>query len=258
MPRWTKKQGGRASSSQAAKMPRWTKKQGGRASSSQAAKKTREYRGNDAQNSIIDTLAKHSSMDSKFLNRHTDFFTTSHDLPHWHQAGKLQFVTFHLADSLPSEVLTQLQHEKNLWLEKHKAPLNKDDEAEYHHRFSQFVDKWLDAGHGSCILKINSVAATLENTLLHFNGVRYQLHAYVIMPNHVHALLETFGNFTVQSIMHSWKSYSAGRINKLLGLTGQLWMHDSYDRIIRNERHYTNVKKYILKNIETGGVLWSL
>ncbi len=197
-------------------------------------------------------------MDSKYLDWQLDFHTSHHNLPHWHQNGKLQFVTFHLADSLPAGVLERLRAEKKQWLEKHPIPWSRAEEKEYHHRFSQFVDRWLDAGYGSCLLRICAAADILEQVLNYFNGERYILHAYVIMGNHVHVLVETGDIYTIQSIMHSWKSFSASAINKAIGRKGKLWMNDSFERMIRDARHYNNVRTYIHKNIMRGGVRWKL
>lgn len=135
-------------------------------------------------------------MDDKFFDWHAHIETTSGVLPHWHQSGKLQFVTFHLGDSLPQIVLQGMERDKKMWLATHTKPWDKEVEAEYHNRFSQFVDKWFDKGAGSCILGKQEIAGIVEDSLLYFNGERYLLHAYVIMPNHVHLLVEITGKFT--------------------------------------------------------------
>lgn len=159
-------------------------------------------------------------MSSIFLDRNTPIETTSRNLPHWHQDGKLQFVTFHLADSLPQSILTELQQEKELWLKTHPTPWTEEETKEYHYRYSRFVDRWLDAVHGSCLLSQPAIADIVENKLNHFNGVRYLLHAYVVMPNHVHVLVETEESEKLTAIMHSWKSFTAHAINKLSGTNG--------------------------------------
>lgn len=177
-------------------------------------------------------------------------------LPHWHQDGKLQFVTFRLNDSLPQTVLAKMEQEKENWIKRHPKPWSEVVSKEYFRRFTLFVDLWLDADYGSCVLRQEEISDVMEHTLLYFNGQRYILHDYVIMPNHVHVLLEVLSGYKLYDILHSWKSFSAGAINKLLKNEGVLWRRESFDRLVRDERHYIRVKEYILKNIRSGGIKW--
>ena len=87
-----------------------------------------------------------------------------------------------------------------------------------------------------------------HNTLNHNNGNTYLLHSYVIMPNHIHLLLEPKGTATIQQITHSIKSFSSHEINKLQKSTGSIWQKEFFDRIIRNEEHYMRVLEYIKNN----------
>ena len=128
-------------------------------------------------------------------------------LPHWHQDGKYVFVTFRLHDSLPQEKLDQLREEKESWLKRHPQPWNIKVTKEYIEKFGKAVDKWLDNGHGDCLLKKQSNRKIVEDALLFFNGKRYDLVAFVVMPNHFHAIVRT-------EIMRSLKSYTAKEINK--------------------------------------------
>ena len=77
---------------------------------------------------------------------------------------------------------------------------------------------------------------------------RYRLHAYIVMPNHVHALFELFDADDLPAILHSWKSFTASRLNKLLGRSGQIWREEYFDRLIRNAEHYENVISYYREN----------
>ena len=169
-------------------------------------------------------------------------------LPHWHQDGKLQFVTFRLADSLPQERLKELKQGKESFLQQHPQPWDKETEALYYSRFGSKVDEWLDAGMGSCILRMPFVRKIVADALDHFDGERYVIHSCVIMPNHVHVLVEPFGENKIGEILHSWKSFTANEINKQIGSSGAVWCRESYDRIIRDEEHYQNVLRYIADN----------
>ena len=166
-------------------------------------------------------------------------------LPHWQQNGATYFVTFRLADSLPQVKLQLLQEEKEDWQKKHPEPLSEAEKAEYHRLFSQRVDKWLDAGMGECHLKNPQLAKIVADALAYFDGDRYHLGEWVIMPNHVHVIVTPLGNHKLSEITHSWKSFTANQINKYLNRRGQLWQKESYDQIVRSAQDLERVQIYI-------------
>jgi REP element-mobilizing transposase RayT len=110
------------------------------------------------------------------------------------------------------------------------------------------IEEYLDTGTGSAWLKRRDVAHLIQSALLFFDGERYRLSAWVIMPNHVHALVRPECGNTLSNILHSWKSYSANQANKLLGRTGEFWHEDYFDRYIRNAEHYQRAIDYIEHN----------
>ncbi len=75
------------------------------------------------------------------------------------------------------------------------------------------------------------------------------------MPNHVHILIEVFNGFSLSEIIHSWKSFSANQINKLLNRTGQVWMMEYFDRYIRDYEHFDKVVNYIHNNPVKAGLV---
>ncbi|MBT5812999.1 MAG: hypothetical protein HOI15_01415 [Opitutales bacterium] len=74
------------------------------------------------------------------------------------------------------------------------------------------------------------------------------------MPNHVHATVTPKTGFELSSILHSWKSFTATRINQLTGKTGSLWHAESYNQILLNESHQWKVEEYIRKNPTKAGI----
>ena len=106
----------------------------------------------------------------------------------------------------------------------------------------------MDQGHGACWLRYPAVRQVLEKSLEFVNDKMALVHAYVIMPNHVHVVLETHEGMEIQRVMHSLKSYTALRINRLLHREGGLWQREYHDRIIRNKAHYENAINYIIEN----------
>src|SRR6266853_1334737 len=183
-----------------------------------------------------------------------DVDVTRRNLPHWQQAGKTYFVTFRLADSIPATKLSQLEDERRVWLNANPEPWTAEQRQAYYERFSAKIDEWLDAGGGSCVLKDERVAKVVVDALIHFNGERYNLGAWVVMPNHVHVVVTPHDGHHIRDILHSWKSFTAHKINELLGQTGRFWQHESYDHIVRNERALYKIQEYIDRNPEKAGI----
>lgn len=177
------------------------------------------------------------------IEKHTTF-----RLPHWQQDEKSFFVTWRLADSLPKEKLDQWSAEKEQWLLENPKPWDDQTEEAYHERFSQSIDQWLDAGSGSCLLAQAPIAKILGDALHHFDGERYLLDSYVIMPNHVHILFRLAANHRLEDVIHSWKSFTAKEIHQICGSEGELWQKDYWDRMVRNPTHYANIVRYMEMN----------
>lgn len=170
------------------------------------------------------------------------------NLPHWQQGEVWVFITWRLGDSLPKAKLDQWKDERAIWLSHHPEPWDEKIEAEYHDRFSQQIDEWLDQGIGSCVLKDPANAKIVADALRHFDGERYELASFVVMPNHVHVLFRPLEEHALAEIVKSWKGFTAREINKRIGTAGPLWQDEYWDRLIRNKRHFFKVAEYIRKN----------
>jgi REP element-mobilizing transposase RayT len=184
----------------------------------------------------------------KFFNPFVDVEKHTTVLPHWEQPGASYFVTFRLADALPRQKLDNWKRERDAWLEAHPQPWSEEVEKEYHERFSSTIEGWLDAGHGSCVLRDPNAARIVGDALNHFEGVRCVQHEWVVMPNHVHALFTLLGEHPLDELLHSWKSFTSNRIHEMTGVDGHLWQRDYFDRLIRDETHFRNCVRYIRKN----------
>ena len=169
-------------------------------------------------------------------------------LPHFDHPGLVQSVTFRLADSLPGVKLAQWQAELDLVA---GARGSGPQVIEYHRR----IEEWLNRGHGCCALHDGRVAEMVEDALLHFDGERYRLLAWVVMPNHIHAMLETLPGFRLGDLLHSWKSYSAKKANHILGRSGSFWQEDYFDRYIRDADHLREARRYIEQNPVQAGLV---
>lgn len=169
------------------------------------------------------------------------------NLPHWRQYGATYFVTFRLADSLPQSKLIQLAEERDFWVQAHPDP-SENDWEQHQHELMTKVEKWLDQGHGDCILQKESAAVFVESAMRYFDKKRYSLFSFVIMPNHCHIILKPLDGYKLEDILQSWKSYTSLKINRMCGRTGVMWQEEAFDRIIRDSDHLRRVVRYIEKN----------
>lgn len=183
----------------------------------------------------------------RFYNSSAITLKSGDSLPHWEQTGATYFITFRLGDSIPSDILEEWKMERAAWLLAHPKPWSETVEGEYHRRFSVRVDEWLDLGSGKCLLRHPENREILSSTLLKDHGSNYAMHAFVIMPNHVH-LLATIRLGTLADHLQSWKGSSSFQINRRLGLGGSFWQRNYFDRMIRDARHYQRCLRYIANN----------
>ncbi len=173
---------------------------------------------------------------------------TRNHLPHWEQVGRSYFITFRLADAVPAHLLRRWQEEREIWLSFHPEPRSAEDEQEYHRRFSSRMDRWLDAGHGSCVLREERARKIVVEALRYFEGERHHTFSSVVMPNHVHACVMLHPECVLEKVVSAWKRRSARLINDLRGTRGAVWQADYFDRIIRDGGHFDSVVRYIRNN----------
>jgi putative transposase len=161
-------------------------------------------------------------------------------LPHFDAPNVIQSITFRLADSLPASI--ELRRALEIVPDRPDARL-------------QRLESLLDAGRGACALRDPRAARIVEDALLYLDGQRYRLLAWVVMPNHVHMLIEIIEGHSLSGIMQSLKVRTARECNRLLGTSGRFWEPEYYDRMIRNERHLSNVILYIHSNPVVAGLV---
>lgn len=145
-------------------------------------------------------------------------------LPHLKRAGAVYFVTFRLADSLPAAEIARPKHERKVILEQARAaksPLPWHEEQQLLAWYCDKVEALLDAGHGACWLSKPEIAGLVAGALKHFDGQRHELRAWVVMPNHVHAIVWPMPGHTLSEILHSWKSFTSSQGNTSLQRVGQ-------------------------------------
>lgn len=153
-------------------------------------------------------------------------------LPHYDAPGITQFVTFRLADAMPAsrrsewEALLIIESERRRRIE---------------------LEAYLDRGVGECWLARPEIASIVQNALRHFDGQRYRLQAWVVMPNHVHVLVDIWQT-PLAAVVQSWKRFTAREANKLLGREGTFWEREYWDTWIRDEEHRRKAVRYVESN----------
>jgi len=165
-------------------------------------------------------------------------------LPHWEVDDADYFVTFRLRDSLPLEIARQLVKERE-----HLVRIAQTDAERViiDEQFGIRLDSYLDVGYGSCILRDHG--GVVADAIRHFDGVRYLLHAWCVMPSHVHVLFRLAHGRDLERVLHSWKSYTAHQI----GL-GVIWQREYFDRVIRGPEEFRDTRNYIVRNPDKAGL----
>jgi len=158
-------------------------------------------------------------------------------LPHFDGRTKPQSITLHLADSVPARVVERWEDELRNLSDEHRLVIMR-----------QRIDQYLDQGYGECYLRDPDIAKLVQDSLLKYDGVRYNLFAWCVMPNHEHSLMTRFEDTDLETIMQAHKSFTAHAANKLLHRKGSFWMTEYYDREIRNEEHFYKALRYIENN----------
>ena len=169
-------------------------------------------------------------------------------LPHWHQDGKTQFVTFRLADSLPQDKVAEIKGLISNFEILHPKPWDKNTVSEYNKLVGPILERNLDNGYGECVLGDEAVRGIVEEAITRCDGDTYEVLAYVIMPNHVHILVNMSAERTLGMFIKYIKGSTSHKINQLLNRQGALWMRRYFDRIVRSEDHLKHYIHYIYNN----------
>jgi REP element-mobilizing transposase RayT len=153
-------------------------------------------------------------------------------LPHFDAPNVTQMVTFMLADSFPVE-------RRREW----EIILKESDNSIKRRQ----LEAWLGRGHGQCWLRRPDVAAVVEQALLERNKHHFEMQAWVVMPNHVHLIVDVWDT-PLSKLIGLWKGKSAFLANRLLGRHGQFWQEDYFDTLIRDETHLKKAIHYTENN----------
>ncbi len=178
-------------------------------------------------------------------------------LPHWDQPGATYSLTIRLHDSLPRVVVARLREEQNRLrhsITNGTRKLTVHEKADVRAQFEEKFDRELHHGFGAAYMNEPAIAEIVANTITYFDGQRYELHAWCVMPNHAHAVVTPTDGWSLDRIVHSWKGYSARMANRAMNRQGAFWQREYFDRIIRDEQDLAGCIAYVLANPEKAGL----
>ena len=181
-------------------------------------------------------------------------------LPHWSQPGTISFITFRTRDSMPKSVVDCWLHDRRQWLRNNGINPMADNwgqalelldvrlQNEFHRMFSERWHDELDKCHGECVLREPGPAQIVAGSLKHFDGDRYELTDFVVMPNHVHLLAAFLDPDEMLKQCESWKHFTAREINRQLKRKGRFWQQDGFDHLVRSVDQFEHFRRYIADN----------
>lgn len=171
--------------------------------------------------------------------------------------GGIYFVTFRLCDSLPHGVLVGLRDERKM-IEKARAKgtdvIADDVRLLKVRELIRRAEGCLDQGLGKAYMRDPRIAKIVSDAIRHFDGQRYRLIAWCVMPNHVHVVIRPIQGNKLSAILHSWKSFSAHRANAVLGLSSRFWQREYFDHLVRSEASLARIVRYVVQNPAKAGL----
>ncbi len=98
------------------------------------------------------------------------------------------------------------------------------------------------------MLRQPELAKVVAESLQKFDGDRYELTDFVVMPNHVHLLAAFPNEEAMLKQCENWKHYQAVQINREIGSSGRFWQQDGFDHLVRSPEQFEHFRRYIADN----------
>jgi putative transposase len=156
-------------------------------------------------------------------------------LPHFDADGVVQHVVLNTKAALPPKFLNSLS------------------DLDFLEKFEK-IEAALDCAASGNIFEDGECAAAVEREVIFFDGDRYDLLAWCIMPNHLHVVLCCLGGAPLGQIVRSWKVHSTIAINRLLGTQGPIFAKDYFDRFMRDGSQTETAIAYAENNPVAAGL----
>ena len=174
--------------------------------------------------------------------------THHRNLPHLAQNNVIYFLTFRLHDSIPQFKLQQWTVQLRQWRNENPLPHTPEQVEALANLGYRRIERSLDRSDGACLLRDPSAQQIVANCLEYRDGQDYFLGDYIVMPNHVHLLLQVAAPHDLKDIEKTWYGVTTHRINKALHRQGTLWQSEPFDHIVRDEQSLRRIRRYIQDN----------
>lgn len=178
-------------------------------------------------------------------------------LPMWTMDRAIYSVVLHLADSIPAlerMKWAELRQSLESARKKERRGYTEEEVALLKSAYSERIEKYLANGCGSCLLRDARALDAVVEVLNHDNGKCCAIHAWTIMPNHLHAIVQLKEGTDLRSLLNKWKRVSGHAVNRTLSREGEVWMTDVYTRIIRTVEEYQKQLSYLWNNPDAAGL----
>ncbi|AMV31870.1 Transposase IS200 like protein [Pirellula sp. SH-Sr6A] len=152
------------------------------------------------------------------------------------------------ARNLPLHIASACLHNQGVAYRNGLSQLDRKQQRLFQKVVSDWMHRSLDECYGDCLLRSPELSVIVADAIRYFNGVRYDLDSFVVMPNHVHVLVQFRKEFDLQVIGSSWMRYTARLINQKLGRRGIFWKPEPFDHLIRSPEHLAHFRSYIREN----------
>lgn len=207
------------------------------------------------------------------------------DWAHWRQDGATYFVTMWLADAIPERAFKEWLDLRQRWLRVQGIDwgLQRRDAMEFAERYSRVADgarqafereqsrmlhEELDRHHGQCLFRKEGPRREVEASLAYFHGTRWWVGDTVVMPNHVHAIVQPISKWRLEDLLSSVKRWTSRVIpQRCAAELGQVeagqgggeskrrfWQLESYDRILWDADELNRFRRYLQQNPAVAGV----
>ena len=99
----------------------------------------------------------------------------------------------------------------------------------------------------------------MHNIKYYRDRLGFKLLAYVIMPDHFHAIIHVPENQKISTIIHDLKRFSSIQIGRRMNRMGRpIWQPGYYEHVIRDARDFETKLDYLHKNPLNGGLVENL
>jgi len=177
-------------------------------------------------------------------------------LPHYQETQQIFSLTWRLDGELPQQILLSIREIQAAMAElRAKAPgsICPDLIKKYRQcieRYDEQLGRHPATGINLCH---SDIAPILTHAFHFYDSNLYELHAYCVMPNHVHLLLKPHADdpengVLLSDIVRRIKGYTAKQIQKQGYSGNKIWRADYFDRYIRSDKDYAYTVAYILYN----------